>query len=670
MFRSAHPQKRSGWSRLRASVWFFPAVLTAILLLLSGLRISGTSIGIYDKFFNGANSKDSHLLFGAPQPIRSDEWLVNTQLTIAQARDGFPRINHNITGDGRDMSLDIDVPYKEWSVIFKPQNLAFLVLPLEVAFAFKWWLLLYLLILSVYFFTLRLFPGRRLLAVLTALGFGFSPFVFWWYQTTTIASLFYGFFILILGMRILNGEPVQLPQGGRRLERRTSFIIYTALLTYLLVSFALVFYPPFQVPVAIGVAAFLLGYLLKLRFSDKLYGSLKQLLKPLALFGVALVLTGAIGLAFVKTRSQALGDITHTVYPGARVVSAGGFPVDRMLATFLQPQLQRGAHGPHYYTNQSESSNFILLLPYLLIPGVVLTVYDWRKRGCPDWVFVGIQGAAALLLANLFVPHFQLLYHLLMLDKVPHERLALGLGFIGLLHLLYTMKLVERVKVGYRKLTMVAAGYTLICLGVGLLVGRYTHQHFPLFIGNKWLIIALVAAFCLIIYMVLIRRFVLAMGLLLAFAFVSIVHIHPLYQGLGILAHNRVVDTMESVSGPKDTWATLDQIYLENFGLLSDRNSLSGVQFYPDIPFWRQIEGPAGDAIYNRYAHVVFTANPDFPAIQLMQLDSFIVKFACTPFVEQHITYVLTQQPLFYGCVEHVSTITYPAQTFYIYRVR
>src|SRR5687768_15837290 len=113
---SVSQKKRIGawWRALRKSVWLFPLIATACLLMLTVFKISGSSIGIYHSYLYGDTKSDSNLLYGKPQPIRSDEWLVNTQLTIAQSRDDFNRINENITY-GRDMSLNIDVPYKEWS---------------------------------------------------------------------------------------------------------------------------------------------------------------------------------------------------------------------------------------------------------------------------------------------------------------------------------------------------------------------------------------------------------------------------------------------------------------------------------------------------------------------------------------------------------------------------
>ncbi|HEV7453669.1 MAG TPA: hypothetical protein VGO07_00250, partial [Candidatus Saccharimonadales bacterium] len=169
------------FARLCASVWLFPLIITIALLLLTVFKISGSSMGIYNTLLYGGGKKDSSLLFNKPREIRSDEWVVNTQMTIAQKNNHFARINHNI-GQGQDMSVVLDVPYAEWSQIFKPHNLAFFVLPLEFAFALKWWLMAWLLIISCYFFVLSLLPGRRLLAAGISLSLLCGGMIQWWYQ--------------------------------------------------------------------------------------------------------------------------------------------------------------------------------------------------------------------------------------------------------------------------------------------------------------------------------------------------------------------------------------------------------------------------------------------------------------------------------------------------------
>ncbi len=112
------------YSKLINSVWIFPAILTLLLIVFTVFKISGSSIGIYQNYFY-PGQKDNNLIAGTPQSIRSDEFLNNTQMTIAQSKNHFAQINKNL-GYGENMSLVEDSPYKSWSELFKPHNSAFL----------------------------------------------------------------------------------------------------------------------------------------------------------------------------------------------------------------------------------------------------------------------------------------------------------------------------------------------------------------------------------------------------------------------------------------------------------------------------------------------------------------------------------------------------------------
>ena len=217
--------------KLQNSYWTFPIALLVTVSILSCLGISGSSVGSYDGIVNNDTSK-LWFLNTTPQPIRSDEWLVNTQMTVAQYNDGFPVINDRI-GTGQDMSVVLDVPYAEWSVFFKPQNWIFFIAPLNFAFAFKWWLLAAVLSLGVYVLFLRLLPKSRLAAILLSGCVFLAPMIQWWYQAITILPLALGLFILSLLLAL--HEP-----ASRRRK-----VILAALLSYCLATFALVMYPPF-----------------------------------------------------------------------------------------------------------------------------------------------------------------------------------------------------------------------------------------------------------------------------------------------------------------------------------------------------------------------------------------------------------------------------------------
>src|SRR5438093_230927 len=105
--------------RFARSIWFFPVILLIPLVVATALQINGSSVRAYHQILYG-KAVDQDLVANQPRPIRSDEWLVTTQQTIAQSKDNFSRINNHI-GNGQDMSI-LDVPYKDWNIVFKPHN--------------------------------------------------------------------------------------------------------------------------------------------------------------------------------------------------------------------------------------------------------------------------------------------------------------------------------------------------------------------------------------------------------------------------------------------------------------------------------------------------------------------------------------------------------------------
>lgn len=646
------------WRWVKNSVWAFPVILLLVFSVLTAFKISGSSVGMYHHLLYGDTKTDNSLLFGQPRSIRTDEWLVNTQMTLAQAEAGYPKINQNI-GQGMDMSVIGDVPYREWSVAFKPQYWGFLVLPLEYAFALKWWLLLFLLIVSCYFLVLKLLPGKKHLAILLSLGFGLSPFLAWWYISATFATVFYGFFILILLLRIINNEQIPFVKNHKIVD-----VLHVAALGYILIAFALTMYPPFQMSAAMVVGIFFTGYLLKKLLNDKIL--IKELLSPLLKISAA----GAIALVVVSmffiTRADTFAAINNTVYPGPR--SKISAPLDPLFVfdSFLQPQLQQEPQGYNFLGNQSESANFILLLPFLLLPGFVVLIYKYRKDKTVDWLLLIIQLGAILLFVRAFAPALDPLYRLLP-HSLPHERPLMAFGLIGFLQMILLIKALATTKVKYH---FTIALYGLACFALLVWVGDVVRTAYPSFIQSWAHICWLALGFTLIPILLLYRKFIAAACLFLLFSFVSTWKINPLYQGIGFLKHGELSHAIQSVSKPSDTWVGVENAYIENIGLIYGRHSISGAHFYPSVDFWRQVAGPDYDFIYNRYAHVVFTANPTQTApFVLSAADFVLVKLECSDFTAREIDFVASIAPLDLPCLQHQETVHYPKMSFYLYQV-
>lgn len=662
--------------KIMASAWLFPAVCLIGLLGLTSLKISGTSSGSYYKLLYGQTSHDPNLLAGVSRPIRSDEWEWQTPMLAAQAKAGFPKINQNI-GQGQDMAVIVDAPYKDWTTVFKPQNWAFFGLPFAYAQAFKWWLFGVLVVVSCYFFVLLLMPGKRLLATLLALGFFFSPFIQWWYQTITLAPIFYSFLMIIAVVRLWESKSLR------------TRLLWSLALAYFIVSFVIVLYPPFQIPCALAAAAFLVGY-----FIEKGYLKLNRRFWTNAACLVASVIIGA-GLVggFLLTNKAAVGAIHNSVYPGKRVSTSGHFDPKIFFGNFLDSQLQLTSRANNYVANQSEDSSFILLAPFLTLPVLYLLVADWRKRRRIEWALASVTILFGLFMIRLFVPGTDVLFKLLFLDFVPNGRLLIGIGLVGFMQTVLFIRHISRSDVTLSNRWTIAAYAAIVAVFV-VAIGLLTKRAYPGYLHSTVLVILLAAGPVASIWLLLRRRVYPAVGLLLAFSLLSAGLVNPLYRGSGPLINSDLSHSLVATAqayGPTGRWAVVDnptpppiagrkrpvissEIF-ENLPAANNLPSLTGLYAYPQVAVWTKAPEVAGQAdIYNRYAHTVVVPTTGPTHLTLLGADDFqVVASPCSDFFQdEDVKYFLAQSDYSqqFSCLTNVKTIVYPKLTLYILRIK
>lgn len=644
-------KSRSDGRSFFGSVWLFPAVLFVVVLLLAAFRISGSSVGYYNQLYSGSGH-DRNLIYGEPRKVRSDEWLVATAMTVAQSKHNFASVNPSI-GQGLDMSVIFDVPYREWSEVFHPQNLPFFVMPLENAFAMKWWLLDFGLAVGAYFFVLALLPGRRLLAAGLGLGLMLSPFVQWWYQTITIAPLAYA---LIL---------VALFAASLRTQRCRTQIILGAAMAYFFACFILVLYPPFQVPCAIVAGLVGLGLWLELKNPKT---SWPELLKKLIPAVAALIVAAALVGAFWLQHENTIKTVENTVYPGHRTVEPGGFGLLHYFDGFIDHQLQFEAPNQHYVSNQSEASNFVYLWPFLLLPSLLLSYRRWRKKGELEWAPLLINLVLLVFTADLFLPLPDLFLKLTGLALVPHNRLLIGIGMANFALIPLLLRQLHGAKLPRRAPLL----FGLLCFVVLWADGLILHLRHPWFITGVALFTVLAAAVASSVYLFLKSRPQAAALLLLLIGLLSVYRVSPLYRGLSPLTGSLISQTIahESEQG-SGKWIVLDDFYSINLPAAAGVPTISATYSYPQLAQWRQ-EDPSGQLadVYNRYGSAIFTLKQLTGGFELRSPDSFLIRYSpCDPTeFNGQIGHILSLQPIDSQCVELLQKVIYPKETFYLYR--
>jgi hypothetical protein len=368
------------------------------------------------------------------------------------------------------------------------------------------------------------------------------------------------------------------------------------------------------------------------------------------------------------TRIDAVNAISHTVYPGQRVIASGGNDPRKLLVTYLQPQLQDPMRGNKYVNNQSEDSSFIVTPLFLLLPAAGILVLKYRQYKKIDYILLSLIMCSVLFLAHLFIPHLGILTKILLLHYVPHDRLMIGLGllaglllgYISKLYMSDSLHLTKRVKIS---LLIYIGIYSLAALWAGYL----THKLYIDFIPSKKLIL-LMGVICIGAMSLWLMRYVrTGLVLLAVFSMVSVYAINPLYRGLGVAYSNKVEQAIVSISDKNATWAAAQNISIENLPQMAGRPAITGVLAYPNADFWRQYSEQPNDHIYNRYAHTILTTN-NTSSLTLVGPDVYAISADCKRKIAQKVDYVVSATPLIGSCYKLLETIPYPNMTFYIYK--
>jgi hypothetical protein len=644
------------------SIWVFPAILTFLLLVLSLLQISGSSIGVYHYLFYG-NDKDPALIGNTPKPIRADEWRVNTQKALAQ-KNSYDSINKNI-GNGENTSLIADIPNNDWSTLFKPHNIGFLVLPFENAFSLKWWLMAYLLMLSVYFFTITMLPKKRLIASLISLSVFFSPFIQWWYAYGTLGPIYYSLFGATIYIKLLHSSS------------RKDAIIWSLLLAYTAVSFMLVLYPPFQIPCALVLVTFAFGYYLDNR--DAVPRSLLK--NNLSYFFIAIALAlSVVGVFFYQNRDT-VAAIQNSAYPGQRKVINGNYSKEHILSGNLGILFQDKKRADSYsrpslgITNESESSNFILIFPFLLLPLLYILCSNRKKKIKFRNTFLSITFVATIFTLWMFVPNLEILGKVTLLGYVPLQRLLIGFGLLNIVFLVIFMKIYDMNKFKFSIYKNAAYAFTIFIFYIG--INFHILNQFPNFIGYKYAI-ALALPISIIIFLFLQKKYLFAILIYLVFSFLSSYQVNPIYKGVDILSNTPIsqeIRTVGSVNSSKK-WVSEDSI-LENFVAMNGYPSLTGTYLYPQVKLWKDLRQP--EILYNRYAHINFifdrnsnkfvnpymsSPSPDQVNIMIEPCDNFLKN--------NNVGYIITSTTFernLNDCISLYKKVVYPKVTFLIYRL-
>ncbi|MEP6562827.1 MAG: hypothetical protein ABJD68_17340, partial [Nakamurella sp.] len=560
-----------------------------IFLVLVALGISGSSTGNWWSYFE--SGPDPSLLSGTPRPIRSDEWLVQSSWVISQIQQGFPLLNGTFPG-GMDASVQNDLPVWDWSSLFRPHVLGFLVLPLDQGMAVRWWLPGLSLIAAGYLFLVTLLPRRPITAAALAVVFFLSPLIQWWFLPTTIWPPTWAFLAMAAVIWSL------------RDPRRWVRVLFAAGTGYLAVTMVLGIYAPFIVPAVLVFGFFAIGVFLQQSRPTAL-GVRVALVRliPLAVAGVGAALV--IGV-WVLTRRDTIAALLGTVYPGQRLEPTGSLTFDGLISLLAGPfdeSLTSGAGGI-LGPNSSEAATPLLAGLFLLIPLTWIAVTDWRSRRYVHWTTIACIAATVLVLAFLLIPGWDWLAHLIFIDRTTVGRARMALAMLAILAIALMIRRLDRgdlaIPWAVTWVTVAAAAGSLI---LSWAVLRSSSDP-GLVNSTHWRVLSIVFVAAVLLFTR--RRVLLGVLCLLLVAVVVGAKVNPWYRGVFDLNDTAIGAQVKEIDNrDPGTWVGVGDFAPTGLLVQSGVQAYNGVQTYPPALMWQQID-PTGrySDIWNRLANV------------------------------------------------------------------
>jgi hypothetical protein len=581
------------------------AAAAALALLFAGavaLGLHGFSIPTWRQGIDG--SAPSEILLGRPQGIRVDDYAVVLPLALAQIahQPPFPVVNRNV-GAGSPMLLPFQIPVAHPATLFRPDTWGFFLGP-DAGLAWRWWTR-WLGLFAVWGLVLLVVTGGdRAASALGALALVMAPFFQFWGLRTVPAALHGG--VAVLGAL------------GVLFARRPAPIVLSGLALGMAGGgFGLVFYPPFQVPVAyLGVALVAaVAFVHREALAPR-----ERLGWRLAAAGLASALVALAAGSLLWSAGDAIDRMLHTSYPGHRISVGGDRSLAELLGANLGVPVAVEDFGP--LLNVCESAGFWLLS----LPLAAAALWRGARAGRRlDALEIALLAVVVGLALHALVPMPRWLARATGFASVPGRRSAIALG---LADVLLAARLLARrgAPWGHGAAAALAGAWAaLLALAAVRLSGAL--PAYPAALG-----LGFAAANAALVWLALrAARPWLPMAALAAASCGVAGWFNPLVRGGSeYLRENelsRAILAVDRAHGGDTVWVSYGDWVIPNLFRVLGVRALNGVVPVPQFELWAPLD-PEGRArsIYNRFAHVVFEPTPGRePRFEQLAYDAFAV---------------------------------------------
>lgn len=600
---------------------------------------------IWYQIFGETAKLKKALIFGQPQTIRSDEWLVEMNRQLNQAQRGFPISNESV--GALNSPYLTGAPILDWTSIFKPYHYGYMFFDIERGWSFLSLFNIFFFLISFFLFLKSLLNNNFLLSFFGTLWIYISSDVQWWsIQLNLLAPLSAAFVCAVYLLRTKN---------------KFIMAINAFLIVAFLYNFIYFIYPPRQIPLSYLFALIFIVYSIK-NYSFYLSNIASKAIFVVLIFGTFF----ALMYNFYVISKETIEIVGNTVYPGKRVSIGGGYRFTRIFSEFLFYFLTP-EKVPADYGNICEASNFLMFFPVVIllylgivfkskIQNIYITLLSVFVLFLAIYIFLGIPEFLAKVTLFTMVPSFRLTYTL------------------GIASIILTLVFIEW-QLSLDKSLRNSTANTIIILivtiiGLGAILFSENSALNGFFKSNQIIVSLLVFAGT---FICLAYSYIKEMALLFLI-FVCLYNVknlsaNPLSSGLDALFKNPLHLEVKRImkEDPEAKFVVFGQFIFSDFIKATGATVLSGTKFVPDFKKLKVLD-PIGryDSVYNRYAHVVYnsyTSPNDTVVFQLAQNDLYSVYIdPCSPKLKdvgvKYVVFVYEPQSIEVRCMDLVNGIS------------
>lgn len=589
-----------------------------LLLILVALNISGSSIGMWANSLPDA--VNNGLIFGIPRECRTDEWALFTGMTFAQLKDlsgQLPYIGSVLRGCETDMFILYGQPVLDFSIIFRPFQIGYLVFGLERGLSFYWYSRLIFLFLTSLDLGMILFDKNKTHSLIYALFVAFAPVVSWWFSINNFIEMLVSFNVIILGFDYFFSHPMGYGKA-----------LCTLKISIAVGCFVLSMYPAWMIPLFYLLIFIVAALYFKNRKRYSIVGKWNFVLIAAA---VLFVLCSLVRVLYMS--SDAISAELSTVYPGARINTGGGqlltalrYPIS-VLLPFLPSNFNSGL-ATGLPDNLSMFYDFFPL-------GIAIFLLNRESKRDP--LSVALFAYVSLLSIYCFVGIPEFVARITLMGKSIPERALVILSFANLLLVFRCALVVD----WSRRVN----GVALIASALIALIGTYQFESDVLTLK----VFAVICVFTFFAFSLFVQkknavRFVIAALLCTFFG----VFVNPIQQGVAVIEENPLISAMEEISrnNPDSKWMA-SVGWKSNLTLFAGVKNLSSTNIYPNDQLWSVLD-PEGqhEDVWNRYAHLHVDITDEEPSFDLVQVDVVDIHLNPATLRQLGVKFLLNEGPV------------------------